>query len=126
MDILQCLQEDYQRFPAHQTYSLYASDVIFQDPMNRFQGVSNYQQMIALIDRWFSNVTLDLHQIEQHANQIKTEWTLSWNAPLPWHPRIQIAGWSELTLNPEGLIQSHIDYWHCSRWQVLLQHFRWG
>ncbi|NET50611.1 MAG: hypothetical protein F6K09_18345, partial [Merismopedia sp. SIO2A8] len=40
-----------------------------------------------------------------------------------WNPRIRISGWSELTLNAEGLISAHIDYWHCSRFDVLKQHF---
>ncbi|MCY7277109.1 MAG: DUF2358 domain-containing protein, partial [Phormidesmis sp. CAN_BIN44] len=55
---------------------------------------------------------------------IRTDWTLSWNTPLPWKPRISISGWSELTINAENLIVSHIDYWSCSRLDVLKQHFR--
>jgi hypothetical protein len=48
---------------------------------------------------------------------------MSWNSPLPWKPRISVSGWSELRLNAEGLIVSHIDYWHCSRLDVIKQHF---
>jgi len=33
MDIIQILQEDYQRFPAEQTYSIYAKNVFFKDPL---------------------------------------------------------------------------------------------
>jgi hypothetical protein len=91
--------------------------------VNEFRGVERYAQMIGFIATWFLNPKLDLHDIQQNGNQIRTEWTLSWNTPLPWKPRITIPGWSELTLNPEGLIVSHIDYWHCSRWDVLKQHF---
>jgi hypothetical protein len=123
MDILTCLQSDYQTFPFGQTYGLYASDVYFQDPLNRFYGVERYQRMIQFIQTWFKNLVLDLHQIQRQGNCIETHWTLSWDAPLPWQPRIVISGWSELLLNAEGLIQSHIDYWHCSRWAVVRQHF---
>jgi hypothetical protein len=123
MDLLTCLQSDYQRFPIDQTYSLYASDVYFQDPLNRFYGVKRYQRMIQFIQTWFKNLVLDLHQIQQQGDRIETQWTLSWDAPLPWRPRIVISGWSELLLNAEGLIQSHIDYWHCSPWAVVRQHF---
>jgi Uncharacterized conserved protein (DUF2358) len=122
MDILEVLQADYRKFPKEQTYSIYAQDVHFKDPMNEFWGVERYAQMIGFIETWFLNPHMDVHNIQQNGNQIRTEWTLSWNTPLPWKPRIHITGWSELTLNDEGLIVSHIDYWHCSRWNVLQQH----
>lgn len=124
MDIIQILQQDYQRFPDNQTYSIYASDVLFQDPLNRFRGVERYKQMIDFIKTWFIAVKMDLHDIRQEGDTIKTEWTLSWNTPLPWKPRIAIPGWSELRLNSQGLIVSHIDYWNCSRLDVVKQHFK--
>lgn len=122
MYTIQILQEDYQRFPVNQTYSIYAQDVYFQDPLNRFRGVERYKQMIAFINTWFIATKFDLHDIRQSGNTIKTEWTLTWNTPLPWKPRIAIPGWSELKLNDDGLIVSHIDYWKCSRLDVLKQH----
>ena len=121
MDILQILRDDYQHFPTNQTFSIYAEDVFFKDPLNQFRGLKRYQQTIAFIDRWFLKPKLDLHSIQQSGKQIETRWTLSWNVPLPWQPRLSIDGWSELTLNAAGLIASHIDYWHCSRLDVLKQ-----
>lgn len=123
MDIIKILKEDYQRFPADQTYSIYAENVFFQDPLNKFRGVKRYKQMIGFIDTWFIDVKMDLHDISQSGDTIKTEWTLSWNTPLPWKPRIAIPGWSELRLNNNRAIVSHIDYWNCSRIDVLKQHF---
>jgi len=123
MNIIQILQDDYQRFPANQTYSIYTPDVYFQDPLNKFRGVDKFQQAIAFIEKWFIAVKLDLHEINQSENLITTRWTLHWTAPLPWQPRIAIPGWSELELNPQGLISSHIDYWECSRFDVLKQLF---
>lgn len=123
MDIIQILKEDYQRFPVNQTYSIYAPDVYFQDPLNKFRGVKRYKEMINFIQTWFLNPKMDLHNIQRLGNTIKTEWTLSWNTPVPWKPRISIPGWSELTLNSDGLIVSHIDYWNCSRLDVVKQHF---
>jgi hypothetical protein len=124
MDILQILQADYQRFPKNQTYSIYAEDVYFKDPMSKFRGRDRYQSTIQFIDTWFTNPKLDLHEIQRNGNQIRSDWTLSWTTPLPWKPRIAIAGWSELEVNQQDLIISHIDYWHCSRFDVLKQHFR--
>ena len=124
MDILTALRQDYNRFPLDQTYSLYSKDVFFKDPMTEFRGVKKYQEMIALIDRFFKNPQLDLHEIQQTGDQIRTDWTLSWTTPLPWQPRISISGWSDLTIDLKtGLITQHIDSWHCTRWNVIQQHF---
>ncbi len=123
MSILEQIKEDYQRFPENQTYSLYAPDVYFKDPLNQFRGVERYKKMIGFIQQWFIDIQLDLHDISQTDNIIKTQWTLSWTAPFPWKPRLSIPGWSELKLNSEQLICSHIDYWNCSRFDVVKQLF---
>jgi hypothetical protein len=123
MDILQRLREDYDRFPIDQSYDLYAEDVFFQDPMSQFRGIDRYKQMIGMIDRFFQQPQLDLHEIQQTGLDIRTDWTLSWTTPLPWRPRIAISGWSELQLDAAGLICRHVDYWHCSKFAVVQQHF---
>ncbi|MBW4525502.1 MAG: DUF2358 domain-containing protein [Phormidium tanganyikae FI6-MK23] len=123
MNLVEVLREDYARFPVDQTYSIYASDVFFQDPTNRFRGVDRYRAMIKFIRTTFINVRMDLHSIEQVEDEIQTRWTLSWNAPLPWKPRMAISGKSELKVNSEGLISSHLDYWDCSRLDVVKQIF---
>jgi hypothetical protein len=122
MDIIEILKEDYQRFPVNQTYTIYAPDVYFQDPLNKFSGVKRYKEMINFIQTWFLDPKMDLNNIQRLGDTIKTEWTLSWNTPLPWKPRISIPGWSELGLNSDGLIVSHIDSWNCSRLDVVKQH----
>ena len=123
MDILEILKNDYRRFPANQTYSIYATDVYFKDPLTRFRGIARYQEMINFITTWFHDVKMEVHDISRFEDKIETKWTLYWTTPLPWKPRIAITGSSELTLNSEGKIISHIDYWDCSRWDVLRQHF---
>lgn len=123
MTILDRLQQDYQTFPQNQSYELYAPDVYFQDPMMQFRGIDRYRQMVGFMTTWFKNIQLDLHDISQQEEAIVTRWTLSWNTPLPWNPRISISGSSELKINADGLIYSHIDYWDCSRLDVVKQHF---
>lgn len=125
-DILEILREDYRKFPHDQTYSIYADDVYFKDPLNEFRGRDRYRTMIRFIETWFINPQMDVHHMERQGNTIKTEWTLNWNTPLPWKPRIAIPGWSELKVNDDGLVMSHIDYWHCSRLDVVKQHFSFG
>lgn len=123
MDLLPILKADYDRFPFDQTYDIYAKDVYFKDPMTEFRGRDRYRQMIGFIQTWFRNCQMEVHDMQQSANHIRSDWTLRWNTPLPWQPRISISGWSDLTINDQGLIISHIDYWHCSKWDVIKQHF---
>jgi len=123
-NLVELLKQDYARFPDHQTYSLYAEDVRFKDPMNAFQGVDRYRKMIGFLSAFFSDIQMDLQGIEQTTpTLISTQWTLHMDAPLPWSPRLSIPGRSELGVNGDGLISSHIDYWHCSRFAVLKQVF---
>jgi Uncharacterized conserved protein (DUF2358) len=124
MDILTILQQDYAKFPLDQSYEIYAEDVYFQDPLTRFRGLDRYRQTIEFIRKWFRDPHLELHQIDRLNRLITTRWTLSWNTPLPWHPRIEITGNSEMRLNENELIVSHIDYWDRSPLHVLGQHFR--
>ena len=126
MDIVKTLKQDYQNFPDNQTYKIYAEDVYFKDPLNEFRGIQRYQKMIGFLGSFFKEVNLELHDISQTENKIKTEWTLSMTSPLPWKPRLSIPGWTELKLNQDNLIVSHIDYWHISRFNVLQQNFFWG
>lgn len=122
MNIVQILKDDYQHFPFEQTYDIYANDVYFKDPLNKFRGIKRYQKMLQFMSSWFQDVRMDLHEINQNENVIDTKWTLNWTTPLPWKPRIAIPGRSELTLNDARKIISHVDYWDCSRFDVVLQH----
>jgi Uncharacterized conserved protein (DUF2358) len=123
VDIVEALKADYARFPANQTYSLYAENVWFKDPLTSFRGVERYRSMIGFMGRWFKAIDMELHNIQQRDQRIDTTWTLRWIAPVPWQSKISISGRSELTLNEAGLIQSHVDYWDCSRLDVLKQLF---
>lgn len=125
-NILETIKQDYQNFPHNQTYEIYAKNVYFQDPLNKFTGIQRYQTMIAFMGNWFQNIDLELHKISQENDIIHTKWTLHWTTPLPWQPRIAIPGRSELKVSPDQLIISHIDYWDCSRLDVLKQHFRFS
>jgi hypothetical protein len=125
MDIITILRQDYAKFPIDQSYEIYAADVYFQDPLTRFRGLKRYQKTIDFIQKWFKNPHLELAEIDRVDRLITTRWALSWNTPLPWQPRIEITGSSELLLNDLELIISHIDYWDRSPLDVLRQHFKW-
>ncbi|MEO0378098.1 MAG: DUF2358 domain-containing protein [Cyanobacteria bacterium P01_A01_bin.17] len=121
MTMIDALKEDYAKFPKQQSYDLYAEDVYFEDPLNKFRGVQRYRKMIQFIQTWFIDTQMEVHDIQQQGDEITTRWTLRWQAPFPWKPRMEIPGRSELQLNEAGLICSHIDYWDCSRLDVLKQ-----
>jgi hypothetical protein len=123
MDTLETLKQDYQNFPNRQTFALYTEDVYFKDPLTEFRGINRYKKMIGFMATWFQDIVLTLHGIEQANRQITTRWTLNWTTPLPWQPRISISGQTLLTLDEQGKINSHIDYWNCSVWEVVRQHF---
>ena len=124
MDILEILQQDYANFPIDQHYDIYAEDVYFQDPLTKFRGLKRYRQSIEFIRTWFKAPRLEVFEIDRQDSLITTRWALSWNTPLPWYPRIEITGNSEMLLNDRELIISHIDYWNCSPFDVLKQHFK--
>ncbi len=122
-ELAEIVKADYGRFPAAQTYEIYAEDVRFKDPVYDFQGLTRYKAMIGFITRWFAHLTLDLHDLAIADDTIQTRWTMSWNAPLPWQPRISVTGRSELRVNAAGKICAHVDTWDCTRWDVIRQHF---
>ncbi|MBE9060808.1 DUF2358 domain-containing protein [cf. Phormidesmis sp. LEGE 11477] len=123
--IVEQLRQDYARFPKDQTYSLYAEDVKFKDPMNAFKGVELFRRMIGFIDWFFGDVQMDLHSIEASApSLIELRWTLNMDPPVPWSSRLHIPGRTELQISEQGLIESHVDYWNCSRLDVLKQVFK--
>jgi hypothetical protein len=123
MNIIEILREDYAKFPIDQSYQIYAEDVYFQDPLTKFRGLKRYQKTIEFIRTWFKDPQLELYDLNRVEQLITTRWSLSWNTPLPWYPRIKITGSSEMLLNDLELIISHIDYWDCSPLDVLKQHF---
>jgi Uncharacterized conserved protein (DUF2358) len=126
MDIITILRADYAKFPIDQNYKIYAEDVYFQDPLTRFRGLKRYQKTIEFIKKWFKDPQLELDRIDRIEQLITTRWSLSWNTPLPWYPRIEITGRSEMSLNDRDLIISHIDYWDCAPLDVFKQHFGVG
>ena len=124
-DLVEILREDYQKFPEDQTYEIYTEDVYFKDPLNEFNGVKKYRAMIGFLGTFFGDVKMDVRDVSKQGEVIKTEWTLNMTSPLPWKPRLSIPGWSELTVNEQNFISSHVDYWHISPWSVLRQNFFW-
>lgn len=122
MNLSEIIKQDYQQFPENQTYSIYAENVHFKDPIYDFYGLKKYQEMIVFLKKWFKNLHLELQEIKESENQIDTRWIMSWNSPLPWQPFISVSGRSELKLK-DNLIIGHYDYWDKPFWDMIKQHF---
>ena len=122
MNLVEIIQQDYQNFPENQTFSIYAENVHFRDPIYNFSGKNKYQSMIKFLRRWFKDLRLELHEIKAQEDQIDTRWTMSWISPLPWQPSVAVTGRSELKVK-DNLIIGHYDYWDCSVWDLIKQHF---
>jgi hypothetical protein len=123
-NIIEILKTDYQNFPENQTFDIYDQNVYFKDPLNEFRGIKRYQKMIQFLANFFQDIKMEVREISEKDDIIKTEWTLYLTSPFPWKPRLAISGYSELKLNQDQKIISHIDGWYCSIFDVLKQNFR--
>ncbi len=123
MNLVEIIKDDYSHFPDDQTYSIYAEDIHFKDKIYDFHGLTKYRTMINFLSKFFNNLNLELHEINEKEDQIDTKWTMSWNSPLPWQPYISVTGTSELKV-ANNLIVAHYDYWNCSVLDVVKQHFK--
>lgn len=101
-----------------QLAAFYAPDCEFTDPFQKVQGRDRvravYLEMFHQLDQpRFTNVRL-LGAPAPEPREIMIGWTFEF-ALGPNKPRQRIAGASLLTLNAQGLIQTHYDYWDASR-----------
>eukprot|EP00741_Cyanophora_paradoxa_P019331 tig00000215_g18660.t1 len=78
-------------------YSIYAQDVFFQDPLNKFNGIGKYRQNISFLQTFFKDSKLDLHDIY-------TDVTAGGED-------VVVTRTSEYVLGPEGTVVRHIDKW---------------
>ena len=77
-------------------WSLYAEDVLFQDPLTRFRGIGKYQDNIQMLkdSPLFTGGKMDLHEVTVvDDTRVDTRWTLSMTfKPFPWQPRLLFTG----------------------------------
>lgn len=100
-------------------WTVYAPEVVFEDPMTRFRGVGPYKANIRMLKDsiLFTQGRLDIHEIwteEREKGQwsIMTRWTLTFKARIfPWRPTLQFTGTSEYVMRSDGKVIGHIDRW---------------
>lgn len=102
--------------PSTADYSLYTDSVTFEDPINKFRGVSRYASNINFLNSSpvFTDAKLTLYDVAVIGPQlstVRTRWALQMVANLPWKPCVAFTGQSDYVVNDEGKVYEHIDYW---------------
>jgi len=110
------------------TYEIYSPGIIFQDPINRFQGQQAYRLIFWALRfhrrLFFTHLTFNVHHIRpSDANILVATWTLEGALRLPWHPKIHFTGSSTYTIH-QGLITTHTDIWDTKPQVILAQLFK--
>jgi hypothetical protein len=76
-------------------WDLYAEDVLFKDPLNKFKGIQKYKDNINMLkdSPLFSGGKMDLHEIKVvDSTRVDTRWTLTMTfKAFPWKPVIPFA-----------------------------------
>ena len=88
--------------------NLVTNDIIFVDPFNNVKGLKNFKKIFY---HMLDNVKAPKFIVIDYApkkNQIFLKWKMSFYA---FNALQKIEGMSDITLNEEGKIQSHLDYW---------------
>jgi hypothetical protein len=113
------------------SYDIYAEDILFRDPVNKFKGKFNYRIIFWTLrfhgQLFFTEIAFDLHDVSQtDAKTILANWTVRGVLRVPWKARIFFNGYSTYKLNDEGLIYEHIDTWDRQPGEILKQFFMRG
>lgn len=125
--IINTLKQDLPAlFERDISYDIYSSNIIFRDPVNYFKGKLNYRIIFWTLRfhgrLFFTELFFDLHDVSwSEVNTIRADWTVRGQLRVPWQSSIFFNGYSLYTLNPDGLIYSHIDRWDRSPGDILRQ-----
>ncbi|MFP4132520.1 MAG: DUF2358 domain-containing protein [Halothece sp.] len=108
------------------SYQIYRSDILFKDPVNKFQGKLNYRIIFWTLRfharLFFTEIYFDVHDIQHTATDIiKVWWTVRGKLRTPWEANIFFNGDSTYKLDADGLIYSHQDNWDRSPKTILKQ-----
>jgi len=96
-------------------WDLYAEDVLFTDPLNKFTGIQKYKDNIKMLkdSPLFTAGKMDLHEVKVvDDTRVDTRWTLQMTfKPFPWRPRLLFTGTTKYIMNEDGLVVKHLDEW---------------
>ena len=87
---------------------LVTNDIVFVDPFNNVRGVNNFKKIFYHMLDNVKQPRFIIIDYAQKKDQIFLKWKMSFYA---FNALQMIDGMSDITLNKEGRVQSHLDYW---------------
>ena len=83
-------------------------DIEFSDPFNYFKGIRNFKKVFYHMFENVKEPSFIILNYSENKNKVFLKWKMVFYA---FKSEQFIEGISEITLNKEGKINSHIDYW---------------
>ncbi len=87
---------------------LVIDDVIFSDPFNNIKGLANFKKIFYHMFNKVEDPKFEILNYAQNKDHIFLKWKMTFYA---FKASQTIDGMSEITLNKEGKVISHLDYW---------------
>ena len=83
-------------------------DIIFIDPFNNIKGLDNFKNIFYHMFDTVEEPKFDIVDYAQNKDHIFLKWKMTFYA---FKALQTIEGMSDITLNKEGKVISHLDYW---------------
>ncbi|MDC3141072.1 nuclear transport factor 2 family protein [Alphaproteobacteria bacterium] len=87
---------------------LVVKDIIFIDPFNNIKGLDNFKNIFYHMFDTVEEPKFDIVDYAQNKDHIFLKWKMTFYA---FKASQTIEGMSDITLNQEGKVISHLDYW---------------
>ena len=87
---------------------LVVKDIIFVDPFNNIKGLDNFKNIFYHMFDTVEEPKFDIIDYAQNKDHIFLKWKMTFYA---FKASQTIEGMSDITLNKEGKVISHLDYW---------------
>ena len=87
---------------------LVVKDIIFIDPFNNIKGLDNFKNIFYHMFDTVEEPKFDIVDYAQNKDHIFLKWKMTFYA---FKSSQTIEGMSDITLNKEGKVVSHLDYW---------------
>ena len=87
---------------------LVVKDIIFTDPFNNIKGLDNFKNIFYHMFDTVKEPKFDIVDYAQNEDHIFLKWKMTFYA---FKASQTIEGMSDITLNKEGKVISHLDYW---------------
>ena len=87
---------------------LVVKDIIFIDPFNNIKGLDNFKNIFYHMFDTVEEPKFNIVDYAQNEDHIFLKWKMTFYA---FKALQTIEGMSDITLNKEGKVISHLDYW---------------